>query len=134
MKNKIFILFSILLFTVGIFAQSKVRVYGYVIDNNNRGIELANVYVQNSTIGTTTNPNGYYELTMNLKDSVTLVYSMLGYQSIKHTIHPHQQVMQISVELPPLSKQIGEINIVGQRRQTSTLDMLDPGTPPTPLK
>ena len=108
-------------------AQSKVRVYGYVIDTNNRGIELANVYIQNSTVGTTTNPNGYYELIMNVKDSVTLVYSMLGYQSIKHTIHPHQQVMQISVQLPPLSKQIGEVNVLGQRRQTSTLDMLDPG-------
>ncbi len=108
-------------------AQSKVRVYGYVIDTNNRGIELANVYIQNSTVGTTTNPNGYYELIMNVKDSVTLVYSMLGYQSIKHTIHPHQQVMQISVQLPPLSKQIGEVNVLGQWRQTSTLDMLDPG-------
>ena len=112
---------------MGVSAQSKVRVYGYVIDTNNRGIELANVYVQNTTIGTTTNPNGYYELTLNVKDSVTLVYSMLGYQSIKHTIHPHQQVLQISVELPALSKQIGEVNVLGQRRQTSTLDILDPG-------
>ena len=127
MKNKLVILLSIILFTAGVSAQSKVRVYGYVIDTNNRGIELANVYVQNSTIGTITNPNGYYELILNVKDSVTLVYSMLGYQSIKHTIHPHQQVMQISVELPALSKQIGEVNITGQRRQTSTLDLLDPG-------
>jgi len=108
-------------------AQSKVRVFGYVIDTNSRGIELANVYVQNTTIGATTNSNGYYELTLNVKDSVTLVYSMLGYQSIKHTIHPHKQVMQISVQLLSLSKQINEVSVMGQRRQTSTLDMLDPG-------
>ena len=127
MKNRIFILLSILLFTVGLSAQSKVRVYGYVIDANNRGIEQANVYVQNSTTGTTTNPNGYYELILNVKDSVTLVYSMLGFQSIKHTIHPHQQIMQISVILPALSKQMNEVSVMGQRRQTSTLDMLDPG-------
>jgi len=127
MKKNLFILLSIFLFTAGLSAQSKVRVYGYVIDANNRGIEFANVHVQNTTTGAITNPNGYYELTLTVKDSVTLVYSMLGYQSIKHTIHPHQQVMQISVELPALSKQIGEVNITGQRRQTSTLDVLDPG-------
>jgi len=127
MKNRLFILLSILLFTVGMSAQSKVRVYGYVIDTNSRGIELANVYVQNTTIGATTNSNGYYELMLNVKDSVTLVYSMLGYQSIKHTIHPHKQVMQISVQLLSLSKQINEVSVMGQRRQTSTLDMLDPG-------
>jgi len=127
MKNRLFILLSILLFTVGMSAQSKVRVYGYVIDTNSRGIELANVYVQNTTIGATTNSNGYYELMLNVKDSVTLVYSMLGYQSIKHTIHPHKQVMQISVQLLSLSKQINEVSVMGQRRQTSTLDILDPG-------
>ncbi|MDP4240268.1 MAG: TonB-dependent receptor [Bacteroidota bacterium] len=127
MKNRLFILLGILLITGSLSAQTKVRVYGYVIDTNNRGIEFANVFFQNTTVGTTTNQNGYYELTMNVKDSATLVYSMLGYQTIKHTIHPHQQIVQISVELPALSKQMEGVNILGQRRQTSTLDMLDPG-------
>jgi len=125
MIHKLVIFLSILLFSLGLSAQSKVRVYGYVIDTNNRGLELANVFFEKTTVGTTTNQNGYYELTMNIKDSAVLVYSMLGYQTIRHTIHPHQQVIQISVELPALTKQIGEANIVGQRRQTSTLDMLD---------
>jgi hypothetical protein len=111
---------------VGLSAQTKVRVYGYVIDTNNRGIELANVFFDKTSVGTTTNQNGYYELTMNIKDSATIVYSMVGFQTIKHTIHPQQQVIQISVELQTLSKQMGEVNVVGQRRQTSTLDMLDP--------
>jgi len=106
-------------------AQTKVRVYGYVIDTNNRGIELANVYFQNTKVGTTTNQNGYYELIMEIKDSATIVYSMLGYKSIQHTILPTHKVIQISVELPALSKEISEINVVGQRRQTSTLDVLD---------
>jgi len=106
-------------------AQTKVRVYGYVIDTNNRGIELANVYFQNSTIGTVTNQNGYYEIITEIKDSATLVYSLLGYTTIKHTIYPTQKVLQISVELPSLSKEIAEVNVIGQRRQTSTLDMLD---------
>ena len=29
-----------------VFGQQKVRFYGYVIDTDNRGIELANVYVK----------------------------------------------------------------------------------------
>lgn len=126
MNKKLIYIFCFLLFTVGLSAQSRVRVYGYVIDTDNRGIEQASVHFENTTIGTSTNQNGYYELTMNVKDSATLVYSMLGYQTIKHTIHPHQEVIQISVELSALSKQIGEVNVLGQRRQTSTLDMLDP--------
>lgn len=126
MNNKFLHLFCLLLLSVNLLAQTNVRVYGYVIDTNNRGVELANVHVDNSATVATTNPNGYYELSVRVKDSVTLVYSMVGYQTIRHTIHPHQSVMQLSVQLPTLSTQIGEVNVVGQRRQTSTLDALDP--------
>ena len=126
MKKLFFLIISFVFFLTGLTAQSKVRVYGYVIDSNNRGIELANVIFENTTVGTSTNSNGYYELTMNVKDSAVIVYSMLGYQSIKHTIHSKKPVIQISVQLPALSKQMVEVNVIGQRRQTSTLDMLDP--------
>jgi len=125
MKNRLVGLVCILLFTFALSAQTKVRIYGYVIDTNNRGIELANVYFENSKTGTTTNQNGYYELMADIHDSATIVYSMLGYQTIKHTIHPKQQIIQISVELPALSKEISELNVIGQRRQTSTVDMVD---------
>ena len=126
MKYRLLIFLTILFFSASLLAQTKVRVYGYVIDSNNRGIELANVFFENTTVGTTTNQNGYYELNMSVKDSAVIVYSMLGYQTIKHSIHPHQQVIQISVQLPALSKELLGANVIGQRRQTSTLDMLDP--------
>ncbi len=126
MKNKILSIIFLLLIFTNTSAQTKVRVYGYVIDTSNRGIELANVYFENTTIGTTTNQNGYYELITEVRDSATIVYSLLGYQTVKHTIRPHQKVIQISVELVPLSKEISELSVVGQRRQTSTIDMLDP--------
>ncbi|MFZ4726541.1 MAG: carboxypeptidase-like regulatory domain-containing protein, partial [Paludibacter sp.] len=125
MNNKLIYILCFLFFSLGMSAQSKVRIYGYVIDTNNRGIELANVYFQNTSIGTTTNQNGYYELIADVKDSATIIYSLLGYKTIKHTIHPHQKVIHISVELPSANKEIAGVDIIGQRRQTSTLDMLD---------
>lgn len=126
MKNKLFYIFCILLFSISLSAQTKVRIYGYVIDTNNRGIELANVYFENTSIGSKTNQNGYYELTTDIKDSVVVVYSMVGYETIKHTILPTKRVLDISVVLRSTDKQIREVNIIGQRRQTSTLDMVDP--------
>ncbi len=126
MFKKIFIYLLLTIFLSPILAQSKLRVFGYVIDNNNRGIELANVYFDKTTIGTTTNQNGYYELSTTVKDSVVIVFSMLGYETIRHTLYPKQAVMQISVELRPTSTQIQDLDVVAQRRQTSTMDYLDP--------
>jgi len=127
MKNKFFYIFCLLVFSIALSAQTKVRIYGYVIDANNRGIELANVHFENTTIGTKTNSNGYYELTADVKDSITIIYSLLGYETIKQTIvRPTKHVLQISVVLRTTDKQIQEVNIIGQRRQTSTLDLTDP--------
>lgn len=126
MSRKIFTCLLLTIFLSPILAQSKLRVFGYVIDNNNRGIELANVYFDKTTIGTTTNQNGYYELSTTVKDSVVIVFSLLGYETIRHTLSPKQAVMQISVELRPTSTQIQDLDVVAQRRQTSTMDYLDP--------
>lgn len=120
------ILVLLLLSATWVHAQQKLRVYGYVIDPNNRGIELANVYFEDTPVGTSTNPNGYYELSMEVDDSVTIVYSMVGYKTIRHTLFPRQQVMQISVELTPMNEEIDDFEVIARRRQTSTMDYIDP--------
>lgn len=106
--------------------EGKFRVYGYVIDPANRGIEMANVYFEGVQIGTTTNPNGYYELSAPVQDSITIVYSMVGYKTIRHMLYPKQAVIQISVELQPASQEIQDLEVVAQRRQTSTMSYIDP--------
>jgi len=125
MKFRILLIF-ILISCLTLFAQNKVRIYGYVIDTNNRGIELANVYVENSGTGTTTNQNGYYDLSVDVKDSITITYSLIGYETIRHKLLPKQKVVHISVELPSKAKQIKDIDVVAQRRQTSSVDYIDP--------
>lgn len=125
MKFRILLILSF--FTIfSTVAQNKVRIYGYVIDTNNRGIELANVYIENTGIGTTTNQNGYYDISIDVKDSITIIYSLIGYETVKHTLLPKQKVLQISVELPSKAKQIKDIDVIAQRRQTSSVDYIDP--------
>lgn len=126
MKFRIIIIISVLFFVVGTFAQSKVRVYGYVIDINNRGVEMANVHIENTSVGTVTNLNGYYDLSFEIEDSATIIYSLVGYETMKHVIYPTQKIVQISVELPQKATEIKEFEVITQRRQTSTLDFVDP--------
>jgi hypothetical protein len=117
-------LFFSLLF-ISLSAQTKLRIYGYVVDENNRGVEFANVLIENTNRGAITNKNGFYEFNTTVTDSVSLVFSSVGYKTLKHTIRPSQAVLQISVILPSLDKQIGQVTVLGQRRQTSTMDLLD---------
>lgn len=126
MFKKVLVYLFAVLIAVSVHAQTKLRVFGYVIDTNNRGIELANVYFENTSIGTSTNANGYYELSGTIEDSVCIVFSSLGYETIKHTLIPTQAVMQISVELPVTDMHLQDFDVVAQRRQTSTMDYINP--------
>jgi len=117
---------SLIVFATPQPVEGRFRVYGYVIDPSNRGIEMANVYFEKLQIGTTTNPNGYYELSAPMQDSIVIVYSMVGYKTIRHTLYPKQAVIQISVELQPASQEMQDLEVVAQRRQTSTMTYIDP--------
>ena len=126
MRYKIIFILFFLLSVASVFAQGqKVRIYGYVIDENNRGIEDAGVRFEGMNNGTSTNRNGYYDLYVNITDSVKIVYSHLGYETIRHTIIPGKQVVQITVALQALSRELKTVDVTVNRRSTSNMQTLE---------
>ena len=102
-----------------------VRIFGYVLDEENVGIELANAYIEGTTTGTTTNRNGYYDLQAESGDTLVLVYSMLGYRTIRQPLLADRNVIQINVVLPADAEALDEIEVKGVRQQTGMLDHID---------
>ena len=124
--TRLIALVCVLLSGIHVLAQSqKVRIYGYVVDTDNRGIELVNVYVKGLQAGTTTNKNGYYDLNFEYTDSITIVYSMIGYKSLETTLLPTQRVMQISTILEEDKELLNEVEVRAIRKQVSTMDQVD---------
>ena len=105
----------------------EVRLYGYVLDSENRGIELANVYIEGSTVGTTTNQNGYYDITVEMSDTIVMVYSMIGYETIRQQLYTQNQVLGVNVILPTNEEMLSEITVRGIQRQTGTMERTDVG-------
>lgn len=127
MKIKILTLLFFTFIFINLSSQTqKVRVYGYVVDENNRSIESANVYFEGQNLGVTTNQNGYYEISTTVKDSIQIVFSHIGYQTIQHTILANKSIKQISVVLQAKAKEIKGIEVNSIRRQTSMMQSIDP--------
>ncbi len=122
-----------------LYARS-MRVYGYVTDIDNRGIELVNVTaqgVQGVIQGTTTNKNGYYSLIIEGGKSVVgsvdeseveLIFSMVGYVTTKQRIVGQQDVLNINVTLPTDEQWIEEVEVRGIKRTSGSMDQIDAGT------
>ena len=107
----------------------RVRFYGYVLDEQNRGIEACNVYwkesVAASVVGTSTNNNGYYDLILSSDDSVTIVYSMLGYETVEMRLKPNREVLNINIEMRESGEQLAEVEVKGIQRQQDMMDRVD---------
>ncbi|MDR2038983.1 MAG: TonB-dependent receptor [Bacteroidales bacterium] len=76
-------------------------------------IAFASVSVHGSTIGTTTNIHGEYQLILKNKGYYTMIFSCLGYQEVDTVIHV-QQDMEINLFLEPRSFSLDEVTVTAQ--------------------
>ena len=86
MTSKLLLSFLVLGVGTSAFAQRACRVFGTIRDSEGQPIALASVRVAGKPLLTVANIKGEYALTCASNDSVTMVFSMLGYETRKHTL------------------------------------------------
>ena len=109
------------------------RVYGYVVDQDNIGIELVNIAAWKGEMsaligGTSTNKNGFYELVLDEADTITLIYSMIGYTSVQQRIIDFREVLNVNVQMLTDEQVPSEIEIRGIKHTKGTMDRIDAST------
>lgn len=121
MSKRLSILLLLTLLASGLQART-TRVYGYVVDEQNVGVEMANVCLADGVTGTMTNKNGYYSLTVDMSDTVYVSFSMVGYTTITQQLYTNQDVFNLNVELLTDEQWLQEVEVRGIRKQTGLLD------------
>tara|TARA_R110002051_G_scaffold263759_2_gene323607 strand:- start:28677 stop:31880 length:3204 start_codon:yes stop_codon:yes gene_type:complete len=101
-------LILILLLNVSLFAQDGYTVTGTVIDNTNIPVPGANVVIENTTTGTSTDFDGNFSI--NVKNGDVLVFSSIGFSTNKVTISGQKT---LKIVLAEDSAQLDEVVVVG---------------------
>lgn len=115
-------------FVIGAVAQSRCRIFGTIRDSQGEPIELAAVRIAGRPhLLTTADLQGRYSLTLTTADSITVVYSMIGYETRKRTLLAPRDSIRIDVVLPAYSAMLGEAVARGQGVQTGTLQKVEIG-------
>lgn len=124
-KTAIFLLLYIAFSSTILLGQGTVTVSGFVLDNQNRGLELASVSELNGSRATYTDVNGYYTIELPAKDTVILRYSCLSYQPATRIIPAAMHTLRVNVTLGTSSHTLNEVTVHGQQRRTNSLEALD---------
>ena len=88
----------LLLICTPLFAQTHT-LQGRILAKDNTPLPGANVVVQNTNIGTTTNTNGYFTLSNVPMGSQTILVSFVGFKSVEKEITVSQQTKPIKITL-----------------------------------
>ena len=115
----------IILFSTPALAQKTVKIGGTVTDENGNPIELATIRLEGTAIGTVSNLKGRYSLKFESRDSVTVIFSMLGYQTRKRKLVRPQGNISLNITLPPMNFELGEVSVTERRRQTGTIQHIE---------
>ena len=119
-------LFSVLMFCcfslTTVFAQQTTEVRGRVTDENKQALIGVDVVLEGTSIGVSTNDKGFYELRNVPIGKQTIVFSYLGFQTLKirtdvapnpSGTHTHLDV-QLSEELTALQ----EVEVIGRKESS----------------
>ena len=105
-KELLFILFVF----VTLNAFSQVLIKGKVVSSRNEVLEGASVYLNNTTVGTTTNENGEFRLKIK-EGNYDLVVSFIGYKTSQIKINTNIKVGFLNFKLKPDANILEEVII-----------------------
>ncbi|MBV7270188.1 DUF5686 and carboxypeptidase regulatory-like domain-containing protein [Winogradskyella luteola] len=106
MNKKLLILFCIVFSTI-----ASAQVTGTITDAKGKALPFVNILVENTYKGTTSNDDGYYELNISQPKTYTIVYTFLGYKTVKKTVSIDKFPYQINITLEEESVTLGEVVI-----------------------
>jgi iron complex outermembrane recepter protein len=95
--TKLFFTFSLFLSTFVLVAQSRT-ITGRVVDGNGKSIPIVNVIVKSSTVGTTTDGDGKYKISVPDVQGTSLQFSSIGYRSVSKTVGTFSEINVVLYE------------------------------------
>ncbi|MDR1153957.1 MAG: carboxypeptidase-like regulatory domain-containing protein [Bacteroidales bacterium] len=101
-RNRVIFLLSLLLLHLNTYSQSRVQrvITGQVVDaDTGDPVPTASVFIANTTVGTTTDDEGNYQLKIPGEGNYEIVVSHVGYIPESHTININRSFTRINVSL-----------------------------------
>ncbi len=124
MKRFVLIIFHSILFILNVYSQNpttQVTIKGHVVDDNKESVSFASVRIEGTGYGAMCDLEGNYKFNCESKDSMVVVFSMLGYETRKRTLKNPTDTVVLNIMIPNVGFNINEIQISDIRRQTSSM-------------
>lgn len=123
--NKITFVLIVLLVGIIPAAAQSVKISGKIIDQEDKPIEFATVRIGGTAVGTNTNLEGGYMLSIAPRDTLELIFTAIGYRSVKRTLVDAKGDITLNVKMLPEDHMLDEVQIQGYRPNSQGMQNID---------
>ena len=85
------------------------QIVGTITNQKNEPLPFVNILIENTYKGTTSNDDGYYELNISEAKAYTIIYTYLGYKTVKKEVAIDKFPFKIDITLEEESVSLGEV-------------------------
>lgn len=126
MRNNTKICLSVLFLLIGLSVWAEnVNISGIVKDNEDKPIEFGTVRISGTAIGTNTDLNGKYHLSVAEKDTIEIIFSCVGFKDVVHKLIKPKGDINFNVKLLPDDYNLEEFEVTEFRRSTDGMQTFD---------
>jgi hypothetical protein len=104
---------------------AQVSIHGRVSDTDNQPLEFVTVRVAGTALGTTTGLDGSYRLSAPQSDTLTVVFTCIGYEELKRQLIKPKGDMALTVIMKEKDHALSEIEVTEYRKQTGQMQTID---------
>jgi len=106
--------------------QGKGVIVGIVSDTLNQPIELANIAIQGTGTGASSDENGRYRLKVNSNQEITLTISCVGYNAINVEVNVKEgEKLEVNAQLIPITNAIEGVSVISSRFKFSNIERIN---------
>ena len=102
-----------------------VKISGKVIDNEDKPVEFATVRIAGTAIGTNTDLQGLYQLTVAPRDTIDIIFSCIGFKTVNHKLIKPQGELTVNVRMYPEDTELAEVEVTGFRNNINGMQTFD---------
>lgn len=123
---QVFVFFAFLILPCLSFSQTRL-VVGFVTDTLNQPITGANIAIEGTSVGTSTDDNGRFKLSIAQKQNVIIKVSYLGYQTEWFTVNAKDkaELTELHFRLKPETQSIEGVFVSAIQRRQGNIDRLN---------
>ena len=129
MSKRIFFLFLTICLSVHLFPTmaQRTKIFGSVKDEKGEPVAMANVRIAGTAVMTTTGLKGNYTLFCERKDSVLVIYSLIGYNSRRRLLINPRDSIKLDIVMTSIEDTFGTAIVQGKQAATTMTQHVEMG-------